>query len=377
VASAEDALADALLAALNTWPRNGIPKNPQAWLLTAARNRLLDHTRHRQVREQSVPTLEILANELYEATDPDALPDERLKLLFVCAHPAIDPDMHTPLMLQTVLGLDAMEIGRAFLVSPQAMGQRLVRAKTKIRKAQIAFDIPGADQIPQRLEAVLNAIYAAYGSSWEDAAGRDQRAVGLAEEAIWLARVLRDQMPDEPEVRGLLALLLHCEARRPARRGADGRFVPLSEQDPRAWLSPLVHEAESELAAAAVHARPGRFQIEAAIQSVHAERANTGRTDWAAIATFYDLLTQLAPSIGASVARAAAHAEVHGARAGLALLEQIDPESVISYQPYWAVRGHLLRQLKRMHDAAEAFDRAIGLTDDDSVRAFLLERRNV
>ena len=232
LAGAEDALADALLAALNTWARDGIPNNPQAWLLTAARNRLLDHARHLEVRGQSAPTLEILADELYEASDPDALPDERLKLLLVCAHPAIDPDMHTPLMLQTVLGLDAVAIGRAFLVSPKAMGQRLVRAKTKIRQARIAFELPAADQIPQRLEAVLNAIYAAYGSSWEDAAARDQRAVGLAEEAIWLARVLRDAMPDEPEVRGLLALLLHCEARRPARRGADGRFVPLSEQDP-------------------------------------------------------------------------------------------------------------------------------------------------
>src|SRR5215813_4783337 len=233
-AGAEDALADALLAALNTWPRDGIPKNPQAWLLTAARNRLLDHTRHLEVRERSASTLETLANELYDAPDPDALPDERLKLLFVCAHPAIAPDIHTPLMLQTVLGLDAVAIGRAFLVSPKTMGQRLARAKTKIRRARIAFEIPAADQIPQRLEAVLNAIYAAYGSSWEEA-GRDQRTVGLAEEAIWLARVLRDAIPDEPEVRGLLALLLHCEARRPARRGADGRFVPLSEQDPHIW----------------------------------------------------------------------------------------------------------------------------------------------
>jgi RNA polymerase sigma-70 factor (ECF subfamily) len=217
--------------------------------------------------------LEILADELYEAPDPDTLPDERLKLLFVCAHPAIDPDMNTPLMLQTVLGLDAVAIGRAFLVSPKAMGQRLVRVKTKIRRARIAFEIPAADQIPQRLEAVLNAIYAAYGSSWEDAGGRDERAVGLAEEAIWLARVVRDQMPHAPEVRGLLALLLHCEARRPARRGADGRFVPLSEQDPGEWLAPLVDEAEKELAASATHARLGRFQLEAAIQSVHAERA--------------------------------------------------------------------------------------------------------
>jgi predicted RNA polymerase sigma factor len=213
-AGAEDALADALLAALSTWPRHGIPKNPQAWLLTAARNRLLDHARHLEVRERNASTLETLANELHEVPDPDALPDERLKLLFVCAHPAIEPDMHTPLMLQTVLGLDAVAIGRAFLVSPKAMGQRLVRAKTKIRQAQIAFEIPAAAEIPQRLEAVLNAIYAAYGSSWEDAAGRDQRAVGLAEEAIWLARVLRDAMPDEPEVRGLLACCFT------ARRGA-------------------------------------------------------------------------------------------------------------------------------------------------------------
>jgi predicted RNA polymerase sigma factor len=221
----------------------------------------------------------------------------------------------------------------------------------------------------------LNAIYAAYGSSWEDAAGRDQRAVGLAAEAIWLARVLRDTLPDEPEVRGLLALLLHCEARRPARRSADGRFVPLSEQDPHTWLAPLIDEAERELAASAGHARLGRLQIEAAIQSVHAERARTGRTNWAAIVTFYDRLMRLAPSIGAAVARAAAHAEIYGAQAGLALLDQIDTHSVVSYQPYWAVRADLLRRLNRAHEAAEAFDRAIGLTDDDAVRAFLLERR--
>jgi predicted RNA polymerase sigma factor len=375
VAGAEDALADALVAALSTWPRDGIPKNPQAWLLTAARNRLLDHARHRQVHEHSKPTLEIMTGEFYEALDVDALPDERLKLLFVCAHPAIDADMHTPLMLQTVLGLDAAAIARAFLVSPKTMGQRLVRAKTKIRQARIAFEIPAADQIPQRLEAVLNAIYAAYGSSWEDATGADQHAAELGKEAIWLARVLREQIPDDPEVRGLLALMLHCEARRPARRSANGRFVPLSEQDPKTWLRPLIDEAELELAASVKQARVGRFQLEAAIQSVHAERAHTGRTDWNAIAAFYDRLMQLAPSLGAAVARAAAHAEVLGAEAGLAQLDQIDPGSVVSYQPYWAVRAHLLRQLQRTQDAAEAFDRAIGLSEDDAVRTFLQERR--
>jgi RNA polymerase sigma-70 factor (ECF subfamily) len=377
VAAAEDALADALMSALTTWPRDGIPKNPQGWLMTAARNRLFDQARHRQVRDQSAPTVELMMSDLYETKDPDALPDERLKLLLVCAHPAIDPDMHTPLMLQTVLGLDAQAIARAFLISPKTMGQRLVRAKNKIRQAQIAFEIPAADQIPQRLEAVLDAIYAAYGSSWEDAAGTDRKAVGLAEEAIWLARVLRDQVPEDPEVHGLLALMLHCEARRPARRNADGKFVPLSEQNPRDWLAALMHEAEQELMAAARHARLGRFQLEAAIQSVHAERAHSGRTDWRAIARFYDQLVQVAPSLGAAVGHAAAHAEAQSAEAGLALLDAIDTESITSYQPYWAVRAHLLRELHRSREAAEAFDRAIGLSEDDAVRTFLLERRSL
>jgi RNA polymerase sigma-70 factor (ECF subfamily) len=376
VAAAEDALADALMSALTTWPRDGVPKNPQGWLMTAARNRLLDHARHRWVRDHSAPTIELMMSELYETADPDALPDERLKLLLVCAHPAIDPDMHTPLMLQTVLGLDAVAIARAFLVSPKTMGQRLVRAKNKIRQAQIAFEVPAANEIPQRLEAVLDAIYAAYGSSWEDAAGTDRRAVGLAEEAIWLARVLRDQVPNDPEVHGLLALMLHCEARRPARRSADGKFVPLSEQDPQSWLAPLIDEAERELLAAARNARLGRFQIEAAIQSVHAERAHSGRTDWRAIARFYDQLVLVAPSVGAAVGRAAAHGEAKSAEAGLALLDEIESESVKSYQPYWAVRAHLLRELGRTREATDAFDRAIGLSEDDAVRAFLLTRRS-
>ena len=375
VAAAEDALADALISALTTWPRDGIPKNPQGWLMTAARNRLLDQVRHRQVRDQSAPTLELMMSDLYETKDPDALPDERLKLLLVCAHPAIDPDMHTPLMLQTVLGLDAQAIARAFLISPKTMGQRLVRAKNKIRQTRIAFEIPATDQIPQRLEAVLDAIYAAYGSSWEDAAGTDRKAVGLAEEAIWLARVLRDQVPDDAEVHGLLALMLHCEARRPARRTADGKFVPLSEQNPREWIAPLIDEAERELVAAARNPRLGRFQLEAAIQSVHAERAHSGRTDWRAIAHFYDQLVLIAPSLGAAVGRAAAHAESESAKAGLALLDDIDAEAVTSYQPYWAVRAHLLSELSRTREAQDAYDRAIGLSEDDAVRRFLLERR--
>ena len=317
-----------------------------------------------------------MTKQVDEISEPDELPDERLKLLFVCAHPAIDPDVHTPLMLQTVLGLEAEAIGRAFLVAPKTMGQRLVRAKTKIRQTGIAFEIPAADQIRERLEAVLDAIYAAYGSSWEDATGADPSIADLGEEAIWLARVLRDQVPDDPEVRGLLALMLHCEARRPARRGDDGRYVPLSEQDPRAWNVRMIEEAERELVCAAGQGRPGRFQLEAAIQSVHAERAHTGRTNWTAISAFFDELMRLAPSIGAEVARAAAHAEVHGSDTGLDLLNRIEQSSVIAYQPYWALRAHLLKQLRRAGEAADAFDRANGLSEDDAVRAFLTERRD-
>jgi RNA polymerase sigma-70 factor (ECF subfamily) len=375
VAGAEDALADALVSALATWPRDGIPRNPQGWLLTAARNRLLDHMRHGAVQNQSKPTLEIMAGEFSELDDPDALPDERLKLLFVCAHPAIDPTIHTPLMLQTVLGLDAVAIGRAFLVAPQTMGQRLVRAKTKIRQAGIAFEIPAPNELPQRLEAVLDAIYAAYGNSWEDAAGADPETRALGDEAIWLARVLCEQMPKEPEVHGLLSLMLHCEARRPARRSSAGRFVPLSEQDTGLWIAPMIEEAERELMTAARYAQPGRFQLEAAIQSVHAERAHSGRTNWKAIAALYDQLVMLFPVVGARVAQAAAHAEVGDADSALSLLDALESASVATYQPYWALRAHLLKQLGRARAAREAYDRAIALTEDDAVRQFLQERR--
>ena len=234
LATAEDALSNALLAALTVWPRDGVPQNPEAWLLTTARRSFIDLVRHRQVVEAGEATLQLLREER-EATVSAEFPDERLKLLFVCAHPAIDPAMHTPLMLQTVLGLDAARIAHAFLISPTTMGQRLVRAKTKIRDGGIRFEIPQERELPQRLDAVLEAIYAAFGIGWDDMAGVDQRGRDLAEEAIWLARVLLQLMPQEAEVHGLLALMLHCEARRAARRGPDGRYVPLSEQDSRQW----------------------------------------------------------------------------------------------------------------------------------------------
>ena len=374
VASAEDALSEALLAALTAWAHSGIPKSPEAWLLTAARRRLVDRARHEKMRAASASTLEILASDSFDVAPSGPLPDERLKLLFVCAHPAIDADMRTPLMLQTVLGLEGAEIARAFLIAPATMSQRLVRAKNKIRHAGIAFEIPETHELPERLEAVLDAIYAAYGNGWEDAAGVDTRGRGLAEEAIWLARVLLEVLPDEPEVQGLLALMLHCEARRAARRSADGRFVPLSEQDATQWNAAMIAEAERLLARAAKFARVGRFQLEAAIQSVHAGRARSGHTDWHAVALFYERLVELSPALGAQVARAAAVAEVRGARKGLELLDELEAAAVASYQPYWAVRAHLLKGMNRYSEAVAAFDRALVLADDAAVRGQLLER---
>ena len=380
VAGAEDALSEALIAALTVWPRDGVPRNPEAWLLTTARHSLIDFIRHQQVVLASEPTLSLFRENSTEATLATKFPDERLKLLFVCAHPAIDPAMHTPLMLQTVLGLDAARIAGAFLISPKTMGQRLVRAKTKIRDGGIRFEIPQDHELPQRLDAVLEAIYAAFGIGWDDMAGTDQRGRGLTEEAVWLARVLLQLISDEAEVRGLLALMLHCEARRSARRGPKGQYVPLSEQDPRQWSMPLIEEAERHLAEAAKHGRSklvrsGRFQLEAAIQSVHAERARSGRIDWAAIALFYEHLIRISPTLGTRTGYAAAIAEANGPEAGLAVLDAIELDLASGYQPYWAVRAHLLQRLGEMPEALDANNRAIGLTEDPAVREFLLQKR--
>src|SRR5579871_6567924 len=375
VAGAEDALSEALIAALTVWPRDGVPRNPEAWLLTTARHSLIDCIRHQRVVLDSEPSLLLHQASPADETLVTKFPDERLKLLFVCAHPAIDPAMHTPLMLQTVLGLDAERIAGAFLIAPKTMGQRLVRAKIKIRDGGIRFEIPDKRELPGRLDAVLEAIYAAFGIGWDDMSGVDQRGRDLTEEAIWLARVLLQLIPEEPEVRGLLALMLHCDSRRVARRGP-GRYVPLSEQDPSQWSLDLMEEAERHLAEAAKGRHSGRFQLEAAIQSVHAERARTGRTEWAAIGIFYEHLVRISPALGARIGYAAALAEVSGPHAALRVLDSLDPKSVAGYQPYWAVRAHLLRQLGREDEAAGAFERAIGLAEDPAVRQFLLQKRS-
>ena len=360
LAGAEDALADAFAAALTRWPREGVPARPEAWLLTTARRRMIDAARRRRTRADALPTLVLAQN---EADLDDEFPDERLKLLFVCAHPAIDPAARTPLMLQIVLGLDAATIAAAFLVAPAAMGQRLVRAKEKIRAAGIGFRIPEAAELPERLDAVMQAIYAAYGTGWEDAGPN-----ALAEEAIWLARMLAGLLPGEPEAAGLLALLLFCESRRGARRDPAGRFVPLAAQDPALWSAPMLEEARVVLTEAGKAGRVGRFQLEAAIQSVHAARGETGRTEWQAVALLYEGLHRLSPTIGVAVGRAAALAELHGPAAGLAALGDVVAPG---YQPFWALRATLLRRLGRDGEAEEATARAIALASDPAIRAFL------
>lgn len=370
LAGAEDALCDALHRALETWPVRGVPDRPDAWLYTTARNHLQDARRHAAVRVRAAATMALLAR----ATDDSArleIPDERLRLMLICAHPAIDPSAHTPLMLQTVLGLDAGRIASAFLVTPAAMSQRLVRAKSKIRDARLRFELPGAADLPGRLDTVMEAVYAAYGSSWDDVAGADPRRRGLAEEAIWLARLLVALSRDEPEPQGLLALLLHCEARRHARRGSGGVYVPLPEQDAGLWSRPLIAEAERLLHQAAAAHHPGRFQLEAALQSLHVEAAATGRTNWPAAVALYEGLIRISPTAGARVGHAAAVAEVHGPEAGLALLGRIPAGT---YQPWWALSAHLNARSGHQTAALAAYGTAVGLSEDPSVRAFLQAR---
>lgn len=370
VASAEDALSDAFKIALQTWPQSGIPLRPEAWLLTVARRAVGHKERHERVQAAASPTLEIIAG---LASDPiDVIPDERLKLMFVCAHPAIDPSLQAPLMLQTVLGLDAGRIAACFLSSPSAMAQRLVRGKSKIKDAGLAFEVPGADELAVRLDAVLAAIYAAYGTGWEDVMGADPKRKGLTDEAIWMARTVVDLVPD-PEAQGLLALMLYCEARRPARRGPSGEFVPLSQQNSRLWSESQIDEAERLLFQASRAMQPGRFQTEAAIQSVHVNRAVTGETNWSALIALYGLLAHLSPTIGARVAEAAALAESGAPDMALARLDALGDAAEI-YQPYWVARGEALARLSQSGPAGEAFMRAAGMSEDDSVRRFLLAR---
>ncbi|MDX2091434.1 MAG: DUF6596 domain-containing protein [Kofleriaceae bacterium] len=375
ITAAEDALADAFVAALTRWPIDGVPDNPDAWLLSAARRRAVDQFRRAAVRDRARDYLQTVVEELGERGGEGPVPDERLQMLFVCTHPAIAEEAQVPLMLQTVLGLDAEAIASAFRVAPKTMGQRLWRAKTKIRNAGIPFEVPGPDELPARLDRVLEAIYAAFGVAWEDHHGMDARARALTDEAIFIGRLLVTLLPDEPEARGLLALMLFADARTAARRDAHGGFVPLAAQDPTRWDTSRIDEAERHLRAAFARGRIGPYQLEAALQSAHVAGIRTGRVDHAAILELYTGLVALAPSLGAAVGHAAALIEVHGGDAALRALDELPASMTRDYQPYFVVRAEALRATGRLAEAAHAYDQAIGLTEDPAIRAFLQARR--
>ncbi|MCW2559523.1 MAG: putative polymerase sigma factor containing a repeat domain [Mycobacterium sp.] len=376
IAAAEDALADAMERALTRWPDDGVPDNPEAWLLVVARNRLRDVWKSaasqtsRPLDETDWGRGEFDAFE--EPVEPvgSVVPDRRLELMLVCAHPAIAASVRTPLMLQVVLGVDAAAIATAFAVEPAAMAQRLVRAKRRIRDTGIPFQMPEREQLAERLPAVLEAVYGAYAIDWQ-LVPEGLAIESLAAEAVHLALVLADVLPDEPEVLGLAALTCLSEARRPARRAEDGCFVPLEEQDVTRWDPAMIARGEALLARAHAAHRPGRFQYEAAIQSAHCSRASRGLVDAVTLRTLHRALVRTAPSLGAQVALAALDGEIDGPAAGLHALDALTGPALGRFQPALVVRAHLLARVGRVDEAARGYRRAIAATSDPGVAEYL------
>lgn len=375
LALAEDALASAFETALVRWPLDGVPAHPEGWLLTVARNRQRDVWKSTAYRglpldpeTDAGPAIDPIAE-----LDPLRIPDRRLELCFVCAHPAIDPAVRTPLMLQAVLGFEAAQIAEAFAVPPATMAQRLVRAKRRIARARIPFQVPDRRAMPERVPALLEAVYGCGAISWRGDAG------SMAGEAQYLALTLAALLEEQrgaaaaaTEAWGLASLVTLSLSRRVG--GGDGPFVPLEEQDPAGWDAALIEEGEEYLRRASARGgAPGRFRLEAAIQAVHVDRRRTGRVDWRALAVLYEALVTVAPSLGARVARAVVVARIGGPTAGLALLP--DPDAATErFQPWWAARGELLAAEGSADEARAAFARAASLTTDASVRAWLEAR---
>ncbi|GLY17870.1 DNA-directed RNA polymerase sigma-70 factor [Kineosporia sp. NBRC 101677] len=357
LALAEDALAGAFEAALRHWPAQGVPDNPEGWLLTVARNRQRDVWKSAAARTSAPIDEGDAAYDPLADHDPLAIGERRLELLFVCAHPAIDPAARTPLMLQVVMGFEAAEIARAFAVPSSTMAQRLVRAKRRIKNTRIPFSVPDRRVLPERLTAVLEAVYGCAAISTS------------AGEARYLAVTLAALLEDEAEAWALAALTTLTLAR---SRSRTGTFVPLEQQNPAEWDSQLLDEGEALLRRARPSGPPGRFQLEAAIQAVHVDRRRTGSTDWAALNILYTALLAVAPGLGAKVAAAVVTGRLHGPEAGLA---QLPASGVETFQPYWAARADLLARAGR--EATEAYRRAADLAElagDENGAQFLRSR---
>jgi RNA polymerase sigma-70 factor (ECF subfamily) len=377
VATAEDALSEAFVSALTDWPQSGCPSNPEAWLLTVARRKIIDLARRRRHGEAAAVRLKLLAEGLDAASTDAEIPDRRLALMFACAHPAIEAGVRAPLMLQVVVGLDAKMLASAFLTSPAAMGKRLVRAKNKIREAGIPFSVPDREELPVRLGAVLDAIYATFAEAWTDPGGTDVVRRDLTEEALFLSRLVAGLLPEEPEALGLLALILHAEARRRARRNEDGEYVPLANQDPALWDWQMIVEAEALLRRASALGSIGRYQLEGALQSAHVYRRHTGQANWEAVVQLYDALSELTCSPVVAINRALAIAELQGASTALEAMQEVAADvRLAEYQPYWAARAELLAKTGAYDQARRAYEIAIGLERDPAVRRFLKRRQS-
>ena len=377
VASVEDALSEAFASALADWPLNGCPSNPEGWLLTAARRKLIDFARRRRTSDVASDELQRLAAEL-EASTADTgsglpVPDQRLALMFACAHPAIDAGIRAPLILQVLLGVDAAMIASAFLISPATMGQRLVRAKARIKQMELGFHVPEGKDLPARVVHVLDAVYAAYTKAWSECG--EAQTSPLVTEAIWLAQLVVLLLPEEPEAKGVLALMHYAQARIAARRDAEGAYAPLEAHDVRLWDHGQIRRAEDLLRQANAQGASGRYQIEAAIQSAHVARRLKGESNWREVVALYDLLSLYAPSPVVTLNRAVALANVAGPVAALAAIEPLaEDRRMAAYQPYWAALGHLCAEIGRREQAHQALILALGLSADPAVRIFLQRR---
>lgn len=370
LAAAEDALGDALAQALVRWPVQGIPRIPEAWLLAVARRNLLQTLRHANVVHAHAEAQAHLA--ATSSPVKQVLPDHRLALMFACARPEVERSMRSALMLQVVLGLQVKQMAGAFLMGPEALTKRLVRAKASLREAGARFELPEADVLGARLPDVLEAIYGAY------TVGTDGGALDadgeLRDEALYLARLCAGRMPDEPEALGLLALLLGCEARREAATDANGAWVDLASQDTGRWNRSFILQAGEHLMRAASLRRPGAFQLEAAIHAAHNQRAFTGSTPWASIEILYSQLVRTAPTLGAHVAHAVAVAYAHSPTVALAQLDRLESQAG-DHQPYWAARAHVLELAGHPAAADAAYGRAVGLTMGAQQKRHLEARR--